>query len=68
MPCYDGRDRCDPDERNVYQLKIDRLTDLLCQAGRSYLNNEEVPRSVLHWWEQHRKIDEQRGKPWTKKG
>lgn len=59
MPCYDPRD----DPINLSR-DIDQLTDLLCKAGRAYVNNLPMPQEVLEWWREHRKDDEARGEKW----
>ena len=77
MPCYDGRDhynwsdheRDSKQDRELIQALRDRcdyLTNLLCLVGRAVVNRKEVPKEVLDYWNTHRRLDEERGQPWTK--
>lgn len=76
MPCSDGGGPASRDERLVQhegeykyetvvlQAKLDKLTDLLCQAGRARHNKTEIPRAVLDWWYKHCRRDAARGEFW----
>ena len=62
MPCYDPQAH---EDCRQCRKEVNRLTDLLCQAGRAFVNAGAVPPpEVLDWWDQHRKWDEERSEPW----
>ena len=44
--------------------KLDKLTDLLCKAGRARKNKTNIPQADLTWWDDHYKLDAERGEPW----
>lgn len=70
MPCYDTRDHnCGNDaelraENARLQARCDKLTDLLCQAGKAAYSHKEAPPAVHAWWDAHRRIDAARGESW----
>ena len=70
MPCYYAEsaegDRAYSLEQVVADQKkeLDRLTNLLCKAGRAHLNKKSVPMDVRLWWSVHRCADEARGEKW----
>ena len=62
MPCYDpSPSAIEQDLKN----KVDKLTDLLCQAGKAYIHQRPAPKDVIAWWLEHEKIDREMGKPWV---
>jgi hypothetical protein len=81
MPCYDprGKESHEDYERLVAETtelvgklhkRNDILADLLCYVGRKYWNPSDIPtnnieKKLYKWWEEHRKWDEERGKPWN---
>lgn len=68
MPCYEPRTSINEaaarDSIHILEARIDRLTDLLCKAGRARKNKTEIPSDVLSWWEKHCEEDRQRGEMW----
>ena len=64
MPCYDPRSH---EQDSHSRAELDRVTDLLCKAGRACYSGEPIPYDVLEWWKEHAKLDERRGEPWVKK-
>lgn len=74
MPCSGGpdpvrieyRNGVDPrykDDAERYKDEVDRLTKLLCTAGRAYINGG-VPEELQTWWDRHAELDGIRGLPW----
>jgi len=63
MPCYDPRDSYDY-AREEFKGELDKITDLLCKAGRAFKAGRRPPKDVLDWWDAHEKIDERRGRKW----
>lgn len=63
MPCYEQRSR---EDDGYTQYRLDRVTDLLCQAGRACYSGEPIPEAVLKWWKTHEESDARRGEPWNK--
>lgn len=61
MPCYDPDTHLEPER---LRQKIHMLTDLLCKAGRAYANETPIPKEVVEFWLEHRKLDKERGEPW----
>ena len=62
----DSRDYCNrsyPDQ-SALEEKIDKLTELLCQAGKAYAGDYTPPTEVRKWWSKYRKLDAERGEPW----
>lgn len=70
MPCfYTGSaegDRAYGLEEVVKEQKkeLDRLTRLLCEAGRAHHNKRRPNQEVRAWWVSHRCADEKRGEKW----
>lgn len=76
MPCYDAQahrrtdasvEREEQIQNGIIQslrMRCDKLTDLLCQAGRARHKKTEIPGAVLDWWAEHCKLDAARGEPW----
>jgi len=46
------------------RMELDKVTQLLCSAGRCYWARTEMPQEVLIWWEHHCVLDKKRGEPW----
>ena len=73
MPCFytgsaEGDARYAADEASKraakYKKELDRLTDLLCKAGRARHNGIVPPVEVRKWWAEHRCQDAKRGEEW----
>lgn len=73
MPCYytgsaegDARYAAEQanDLANRYRKELDKLTDLLCKAGKCYERGTPAPKELRDWWQKHKKEDAKRGEPW----
>jgi hypothetical protein len=56
---------CDFDQEDCLYDKarpeLDKLTRLLCEAGKVYLG-EKPSKELLKWWKEHKESDEKRSK------
>ena len=71
MPCTDGRTNEDIYREVNAELKenLDNVTELLCyvlrrlekkgKIGLSYGSNSELGDALYHWWEEHKRLDEE---------
>ena len=72
MPCSDQRLWTDNvpewklEELAEMERRLNTVTDLLCQAGRAYVQDSTPPLAVRKWWSEHRKRDARRKEPWPK--
>lgn len=71
MPCSDPRERIgwsDVEKAEVaasaLAVRLDQVTELLCQAGRAYNNGQIPPVEVRACWQEHRASDARCGRPW----
>ncbi len=51
-------------ETKRLSARCEKLTELLCSAGRARYRKTNIPASVLKWWEDHCKLDRKHGEPW----
>ena len=63
MPFYDSRDAPEnvaAETRAESQAEIDRLTRLLCLAGRVWDGSGDITPELVEWWTKHREVDRKR--------
>jgi hypothetical protein len=62
---------CDFDEEDYYKIEhsaalvkaeLDKLTKLLCEAGKVFSGKKKPSKALLKWWGEHEKRDERRKK------
>lgn len=65
MPC--SSDMLPTEGENRLEKEVNKLTDMLCRAGQSWMMHAEVPDDIKEWWRLHQQLDARRGKPWGRK-
>lgn len=50
------------DDCNDLKNIADKLTRLLCEAGKVFRGEKEPSKELLSWWKDHQKKDKNRGK------